>query len=62
VALDAAGLREWAMSQENVEIIRRAFKAYERGDLAAMLRDAHPESRSPIGKTQTERRTMGRRG
>jgi ketosteroid isomerase-like protein len=31
------------MSQENVEIIRRAFDAYERGDVAAMLKDAHPD-------------------
>jgi ketosteroid isomerase-like protein len=31
------------MSHENVEIVRRAFKAYERGDFSAMLKDAHPE-------------------
>ena len=31
------------MSQENVEIVRRAFEAYERGDLAGMLKDAHPD-------------------
>jgi ketosteroid isomerase-like protein len=31
------------MSQENVEIVRSAFEAYERGDFAAMLKDAHPE-------------------
>ena len=29
------------MSRENVEIVRRTFEAYERGDIAAMLADAH---------------------
>jgi ketosteroid isomerase-like protein len=32
-----------AMSQENVEIIRRGFEAYERGDIPAMLSDADPD-------------------
>jgi ketosteroid isomerase-like protein len=31
------------MSQENVEIVRAAYEAYERGDLAGMLKDADPE-------------------
>ena len=31
------------MSQENVEIVRRGYDAYERGDLAAMLSDVDPE-------------------
>ena len=31
------------MSQENVEIVRRGFEAYGRGDFAAMLKNAHPE-------------------
>src|SRR5436189_183068 len=31
------------MSRENVEIVRRTFEAYERGDIAAMLADAHPD-------------------
>jgi ketosteroid isomerase-like protein len=31
------------MSRENVEVLRRAYAAYERGDVAAMLNDAHPE-------------------
>jgi ketosteroid isomerase-like protein len=31
------------MSQENVEIVRRGYEAYARGDPAAMLRDAAHE-------------------
>jgi uncharacterized protein len=31
------------VSQENVEIIRQAFEAYGRGDVATMLKAAHPE-------------------
>ena len=31
------------MSQENVEIVRAAFEAANRGDLDAMLRDAAPD-------------------
>jgi uncharacterized protein len=31
------------VSQQNVEIVRRAFEAYARGDVPAMLKDAHPE-------------------
>ena len=31
------------MSQENVEIVRRSFDAYRRGDLEAALSHAHPE-------------------
>jgi ketosteroid isomerase-like protein len=31
------------MSQENVEIVRRGFEAYERGDIAAMRESMHPE-------------------
>ena len=31
------------MSQENVEIVRRGYQAYARGDPAAMLRDAAHE-------------------
>jgi ketosteroid isomerase-like protein len=31
------------MPQENVEIIRRGFEAYERGDIPAMLSDADPD-------------------
>jgi ketosteroid isomerase-like protein len=37
-ALEAAGLREWAMSQENVEIVRKAFddfNAFMRGELSS---------------------------
>jgi ketosteroid isomerase-like protein len=31
------------MSQENVEIVRRGYEAYARGDLATMLGDIDPE-------------------
>ena len=31
------------MSQENVEIVRRGYDAYARGDVAAMLADIDPE-------------------
>jgi ketosteroid isomerase-like protein len=31
------------MSQENLEIVRRGYEAYARGDLAAMLEDLDPE-------------------
>jgi ketosteroid isomerase-like protein len=30
------------MSQQNVEIVRRGFEAYERGDISAMLEHADP--------------------
>jgi len=31
------------MSQENVEIVRRAYEAYQQGDLAGMLANSDPE-------------------
>jgi hypothetical protein len=31
------------MSKENVDVVRRGYEAYARGDLAAMLADVHPE-------------------
>jgi ketosteroid isomerase-like protein len=31
------------MSQQNVEIVRRSFEAYARGDLSAMMEHAHPD-------------------
>jgi ketosteroid isomerase-like protein len=31
------GLEEWAMSQENVEIVRSAFQAFQRGDMEGVL-------------------------
>ena len=34
------------MSQENVEIMRRAFEAMNRGDLDDALIDVHPEVES----------------
>jgi ketosteroid isomerase-like protein len=32
------------MSQENVEVVRRGFEAYERGDIPAMLADFDPDA------------------
>ena len=31
------------MSQENVEIVRRGFEAYQRGDLSAAVANHHPD-------------------
>ena len=31
------------MSQENVEIVRRSFDGYQRGDLETAMADAHPQ-------------------
>src|SRR3954462_14268739 len=49
------------MSQENVEIVRRGYEAYVRGDVAAMLADLDPEMityrEEPDGAT-----FMGREG
>ena len=38
-ALEAAGLREWTMSQENVELVRRALDVFNRGEDALDLLD-----------------------
>ena len=46
-ALEAAGLSEYAMSQENVRTVRDAFVAYNRGDLDAFLGSATRTSGSP---------------
>ena len=43
-ALEAAGLREWAMSQENVENTRRGIDAWNRGDLDEWLAGFAPEA------------------
>ena len=43
-ALQAAGLREQAMSQENVEIVRRGVDAYNRGDLDRVLEGWAPDA------------------
>src|SRR5215207_1823738 len=43
-ALEAAGLREEAMSQENVEIVRRSLDAWNRRDIAGALALADPEA------------------
>jgi ketosteroid isomerase-like protein len=42
-ALEAAGLSEQAMSQENVEIVKRCIEAYQAGDLTASVVDFDPE-------------------
>src|SRR6476469_495545 len=34
------------MSRENVEIVRRGYEAYARGDVAAMLADLDPEMKT----------------
>jgi len=42
-ALEAAGLSELAMSQEDVEVARRSLEAVKRGDFEAALQDAAPD-------------------
>ena len=42
-ALEAAGLGESAMSQENVELTRRAYEALERDDIEAFLSFLEPD-------------------
>ena len=32
------------MSKENVEVVRRAFEAFNRGDIAAAMKDVDPEA------------------
>jgi ketosteroid isomerase-like protein len=32
------------MSQENVQVVRQAFEAFERGDVSAMVKDVDPEA------------------
>jgi ketosteroid isomerase-like protein len=32
------------MSQENVEVVRQAFEAFERGDVSGMVKDVDPEA------------------
>jgi hypothetical protein len=41
--LQAAGLSEQAMSRENVEIVRRAYEAFNQGDLEGLLDFVDPE-------------------
>lgn len=44
------------MSQENVEIVRRTLDGWNRGDLAAWLRDAAPDVEwTPAGPAAVER-------
>ena len=42
-SLRAAGLSEYAMSRENVEVLHRAFDAFRRRDLDAFLALCDPE-------------------
>jgi ketosteroid isomerase-like protein len=44
-ALETTGLQEWAVSQENVEVVRRIFEAFSRGDVEGgiVLADTPPE-------------------
>src|SRR5262249_2200431 len=42
-ALEAAGLQEEAMSEENVEVVRQVLDAYKRGDKAAWTSRMDPE-------------------
>jgi ketosteroid isomerase-like protein len=50
-ALEAAGLLDWAMSQENVEIVRAFYEAWNAGDMDAVRDACDPEIilRSPEG-------------
>jgi ketosteroid isomerase-like protein len=41
-ALEAAGLRDRAMSEENVELVRRGFDLWTRGDLEGFLETIDP--------------------
>ena len=41
-----------AMSQENVEIVRRGFEASNRRDWDAMFRDAHPDFELTLKRSQ----------
>src|SRR5437660_1469446 len=52
------------MSQENVEIVRRSFEAFNRGDLEAVLDDLAPEFEfQPSGRfMDTQRTYRGRAG
>ena len=42
-ALEAAGLSEQAMSEENVEIVRGGYEAFDRGDMPSWLSRFDPE-------------------
>jgi ketosteroid isomerase-like protein len=42
-ANEAAGLEEYAMSQENVEIVRKVYGAFNCRNWDAMFHDAHPD-------------------
>ena len=42
-ALEAVGLSEWAMSQENVEIVRKFIEDYRRGDYDEALASLAPD-------------------
>ncbi len=42
-AFEAAGMSEQAMSQENVEVVRRLYERFNRGDIDALLQSYDPE-------------------
>jgi ketosteroid isomerase-like protein len=42
-ALEAAGIKEWAMSQENVELVKRFEESWAASDLQTALECVHPE-------------------
>jgi ketosteroid isomerase-like protein len=50
------------MSQENVEIVRRTYDAYDRGDLEALLEDVHPDVVSWAHPRGDEGRYEGKEG
>jgi ketosteroid isomerase-like protein len=50
------------MSEENVQIVRRAYEAFDRGDLEAILDDVHPEVVSWAHPRGSEGRYEGRDG
>jgi ketosteroid isomerase-like protein len=50
------------MSEENVEIVRRTYEAFDRGDLEAILDDVHPDVVSWAHPRGGEGRYEGREG
>jgi ketosteroid isomerase-like protein len=60
-ALEAAGLSEQAMSQENIERMRQALAAFERGDKETWLGLVHDDIEAvPMGDWPEEAHVRGR--